>query len=247
MMQLKDRIIVALDVDTVEQALNLILELGDSVGMYKVGLQLITRAGPEAFARIVQKHSSAQFFYDGKFNDIPNTVAAACRNASQLPGIRFMSVHASAGPTAMRSAQEAAGDVDVLAITVLTSLDDAMCNTIFNECDRECLVGSFASEAAHSGVRGIVCSPKELPMLNAQGHPARRLIKVVPGIRPAWAQSNDHEAFDTPGRAIVDGADYLVIGRPITQPPSAIGSPVAAVHSIVREMEMALDGAGKRV
>lgn len=241
----KDRIIVALDVDTVDDALSIVSELKDSVGMYKVGLQLITRNGPETFFTLRQAFPGIRFFYDAKFNDIPNTVGAAARNASMLPGVRFMSVHASAGHDAMWAAAREADPVGVLAITALTSLTDLESGMIFGlkpldaiPSGREWAVEKLALMAQKGGVEGIVCSPKELVMLKSKGI-AEDLVKVVPGIRPQWSSSNDQKAFDTPAAALRNGADFLVIGRPITQPPSEIGSRSAAVLAITAEMELA--------
>jgi len=242
-----DRIILAIDADRIEQALLLVLEIGDSVGLFKIGLQMLANSGPGVFAEILNKHSRARFFYDAKFHDIPLTVETASRNSLALPGIQFFSVHASAGKEAMRRAvQVSQGRAKALAITALTSIGDAECERIYG-ADRKTVVRRFADMAAECNMAGVVCSPLELeilkdhPMTTADG---QRMLKVVPGIRPEWAMTDDQKAFATPYQAIVDGADYLVIGRPITSPSPAIGSPLAAVHDITEEIETALAAVG---
>nr|XP_061810455.1 orotidine 5'-phosphate decarboxylase-like [Nerophis lumbriciformis] len=244
-----DRIMLAIDVDRIEQALLIVLEIGDAVGLFKVGLQMLANSGPAVFAQILKKHSNAKFFYDAKFHDIPLTVASASKNSCELPGIEFFSVHASGGRTAMRAAVEASvGGAKALAITVLTSLSDEDCEAMYG-ADRTTVVHRFATWAGECNMAGVVCSPLELEML--KDHPmqtadGRQMLKVVPGIRPEWARTHDQKATATPFEAIRDGADYLVIGRPITKAPSAIGSPLAAVHSIAQEIERGLEARKKR-
>lgn len=240
-----DRIILAIDVDRIEQALLIALEIGDAVGLFKIGLQMLANSGPAVFAQILKKHSNAKFFYDAKFHDIPLTVASAAKNSNELPGIEFISVHASGGRVAMKAAVEACGPngAKPLAITALTSLSDAECKEMYG-ADRKTVVKRFATWAGECNMAGVVCSPLELeilkdhPMTTADG---RKMLKVVPGIRPEWARTHDQKATATPFEAIRDGADYLVIGRPITKAPSAIGSPLAAVGAIAQEIERGLD------
>jgi orotidine-5'-phosphate decarboxylase len=243
-----DRIVLALDVDRIEQALLYVLEIGDAVGLFKIGLQTLTNAGPAVFAQIAKKHSSAKFFYDAKFHDTPTSVEAASHNSAQVAGIEFFSVHASAGKEAMKRATAACEGAKPIAITVLTSLSDEDCLETYG-ADRRTVVRRFATWAAECDFAGIVCSPLELELL--RDHPlrtpkGRRLLKMVPGIRPEWARTNDQKATATPYQAIRDGADYLIIGRPITNPPAAIGSPLAAVHSIALEIERGLIERSKR-
>ena len=239
-----DRIILAVDADRIEQALLTVLEIGDAVGLFKIGLQMLANSGPGGFAEILAKHSRAKFFYDAKFHDIPLTVAAACKNSLALPGIQYISVAANAGKDAMRGAVEACeGRAKPLAITVLTSISNEECEAMYG-ADRKTVVHRMVDWAAECNMAGVVCSPLELgflrehPMTNARGE---RMLKVVPGIRPEWARTHDQKAVATPFQAIRDGADYLVIGRPITQPPPAIGSPLSAVHDITEEIERALE------
>ncbi len=237
-----DRIIMAIDVDRIEQALLLVLEIGDAVGLFKIGLQMLANSGPTVFAQILQKHSRAEFFYDAKFHDIPEIVEAASRNSCALPRIRFFSVHASAGTIAMKRAVEASRGVRPLAITAMTHLSDEETEQTYGS-DRKSVVRRFASWALECNMAGVVCSPLELRYLSdlpKKTPDGRSFIKVVPGIRPEWARTHDQKATATPFEAIRDGADYLVIGRPITNPPPAIGSPLAAVHDIAAEVERGL-------
>ncbi len=243
-----DRIVLALDLDRIEQALLYMLEIGDSVGLFKIGLQMLTNAGPAVFSQILKKHSNAKFFYDAKFHDTPTSVEAASRNSALVAGIEFFSVHASAGKEAMRRAAAACEGAKPVAITVLTSLSDDDCRETYGG-DRRTVVRRFAAWAAECEFAGIVCSPLELDYL--RDHPlrtpkGRRLLKMVPGIRPEWARTNDQKTTATPFEAIRDGADYLIIGRPITNPPSAIGSPLAAVHAIAQEIERGLAETSRR-
>jgi orotidine-5'-phosphate decarboxylase len=247
MLQPKDRIILALDVDTLDEALALIDKLGDSVGLYKVGLQMLTKTGPSIFREIRRRFPDSQFFYDAKFHDIPNTVGNAVRNAADVEGIAFVSVHVAGGLQMMQAAMKDGGGANILGITALTSLDDTECQSIFSgyggqgPC-RKAVVEKLTRKALDANLDGIVCSPNELSAVK-QLEGANKLVKVVPGIRPAWAQKDDQKSFNTPGAAITEGADYLVIGRPIRQPPEAMGSnPRKAAEAIASEIEEALLG-----
>ena len=172
------------------------LKLATLWGMFKIGLQMLANSGPSVFADILQRHSRARFFYDAKFHDIPLIVEAAARNSGRLPGIEFISIHASAGKAAMRQAVNACPHVKFLAITALTSLSDEDCLAVYGS-DRRSVVLRFADWAAECNLAGIVCSPLELQHL--KDHPltrvdGRRLLRVVPGIRPQWARSNDQNS-----------------------------------------------------
>lgn len=236
-----ERIIFAIDVDRVDEALVLALEIQDAVGLFKVGLQMLANSGTSVFAQVLAKNSKAKFFYDAKFHDIPMTVAAACKNSAELPGIEYVSVHASAGPDALEAAVKSAPNVGIVAITALTSLSDADCVSIYGQ-DRQKTVTRFAETAKECGLSGVVCSPLELSMLpnHLKSKSGNDFLTVVPGIRPDWARTEDQKATATPYEAIRDGADLLVIGRPIRTPPEAIGRPLAAVHAIATEIERGL-------
>jgi len=236
----KERLIVALDnfttgarqVDTAYIA-RMVTSLRDYVGYFKIGLEAIIGIGaPDAVMAI--RGSGGKVFLDGKFNDIPNTVGQASKRAAGLMGVEMFNVHASAGAKAMKAAVENKGKAKVLAVTVLTSLDEAETMKIFGRSSRN-TVEDFAHDAIQdAGVDGIICSPKELPMLK-QWFPDSML--VTPGIRPAWAATDDQKRFTTPAEAIKMGATHIVVGRPITNPPASIGSSVEAAKRILEEIE----------
>lgn len=229
----KDRIIVALDTPSLKQAVEWAEKLSAFVGYFKVGLELLTASGAPQVVSELHK-IGARLFFDGKFNDIPNTIAGAVASVSKL-GVEMFDVHASIGPEAMRAAAAEKGTSKALAVTVLTSLDDATSLSIFG-APAEQKVLQFALEAAANGMDGIVCSPKELHLFKS--HPAlQNLWKVTPGVRPHWAVVGDQKRHMSPAKAIEQGATHLVIGRPITEPPKEVGGPVEAAKRIVAELE----------
>jgi len=233
-MEAKDRIIVAVDVPTLREAHLLCESLAGHVGAFKVGLQLITSEGGPQVVRELSKFG--RIFYDGKFNDIPNTIMGASRAVAGM-GVWMFNVHASSGIEAMLAATEVKGESLVLAVTVLTSLDDEECQSIFG---MGTTVGNkvltFAKYAVfHGHCDGLICSPKELPFLSHIN-----VLKVVPGVRPDWASKGDQKRVMTPYEAIKAGASHLVIGRPITNPPKEIGDSVEAVKRIADEIDQAL-------
>ncbi len=236
-MNAKDRIILALDVSSLAEVRKLVEELAPYVGCFKVGLQLIIAIGaPTAVALI---HSlGGKVLLDGKFCDIPNTVGQASAAAARL-GVAMLTVHASSGREAMRAAVENSGEALVLAVTVLTSLDDTETQRIFGASSKEKVL-QLVHDARTAGVDGIICSPQELRTLREQPKLAG-LLMVTPGVRPIWAATGDQERIMTPGDAIRAGADFLVIGRPIRTPPPEVGSPVEAAKLIAEEIAEALE------
>lgn len=236
-MEVKDRIIVALDVPSLEQAGQLIAELAPYVGCFKVGLELLTAEGGPSAVRFVHEHGG-QVFYDGKFCDIPNTVGNAAKAAARL-GVKMFNVHASAGQKAIEAAVANKGGSLVLGVTVLTSIgkmEDGTdeCLSIFGG-EVSAKVKQFAQMLADAGADGIICSPKELGVLNDF-----TLLKITPGVRPEWAAAGDQKRIMTPAEAIKAGATALVIGRPITKPPEGIGTPADAAKKIAEEIQQAL-------
>lgn len=230
---MRERLIVALDVPSTDQARQLVETLSPYVGYFKIGLELITAEGAPAVVKMI--HSlGGRVFLDAKFNDIPNTVAGAARSAAQL-GVALFDVHASSGVEALRAAVKNRGSAQVLAVTVLTSLDDAQAKHLFGASSSDKVV-QFALDARMAGANGIVCSPQELEILSRLGE-LKSMLKVTPGIRPDWAGTDDQKRFLTPSAAIKAGATHLVIGRPITSPPAEIGSPVEAAKRILEELE----------
>lgn len=235
-----NKLIVALDVDTPDQALALVKELRDVAGMFKIGSQLFTLAGPQIVKDIVA--SGAKVFLDLKFHDIPHQVAGSARSAARL-GVSLFTLHASGGAEMMRRAVEAVTEVAeregttrpaVLAVSVLTSIDAATLSQIGIDSSPEESVLRLVKLAEQSGVDGVVASPQEAATIRATVTRPKFLI-VTPGIRPAGnnAGADDQRRIATPAAALNAGADYLVVGRPIT----SAADPVAAAREIAAEME----------
>jgi orotidine-5'-phosphate decarboxylase len=231
-MEDKDRIIVALDVDNLDKAKFLVESLASHVGCFKVGLELLTAVGAPTVVDFIHK-LGGQVFFDGKFDDIPNTVGGAAKAVAAM-NVKMFNVHASAGIEAMMAAVANKGQSLVLAVTVLTSLEENNTHLIFgNPSKAEVL--QLARDAKLAGCDGIICSPQELELLGKQKELAG-LLKITPGVRPAWAVVGDQKRIMTPADAIKAGATALVIGRPITNPPAEIGTPLDAVKKILEEI-----------
>jgi len=235
-MEPKDRICVALDVPTLEEAKQLAGELAEHVGYFKIGFELFTAVGPEV-VRMIQE-SGGQVFLDLKYNDIPNTMAGAAKAASAL-GVAIFNVHASAGLQALRDTNANKGNSKVIAVTVLTSLDDEACLNIFGD-DVLATVNGFARDAQDCSLDGVVCSPQELAMIRGDDYFDKEFLCVTPAIRPLWSVPSDQARPTTPADAIKAGSSILVIGRPITKPPAEIGSSVEAAKRIAEEIASAL-------
>ncbi len=230
------RTFVALDTTDVDHAVRLAESLKDHVGGIKVGKEFFTACGPAGVARIAA--CGMPVFLDLKFHDIPNTVAGAVRAAAPLRPF-MVNVHASGGATMMRAALDAAREGAaalgcaaplVIAVTVLTSLNDDDLQVMGITDSAHDQVLRLADLAHGCGLDGVVCSAQEVAALKAQNGADFKL--VVPGIRPAWASSDDQKRIVTPAKAIADGADYLVIGRPIT----GAENPVDAADKIAAEI-----------
>lgn len=237
-MQAKDRIILALDVDSEEQALNLVERLQPHVGLFKVGMQLYNGVGPGIIHKI---HGlGGQVFLDLKFHDIPNTVGAVSRVIAGL-GCLMFNVHCAGGRAMMELAARAVQEVEekqgksrsrVLGVTVLTSLSQSQVNEELGIPGTvQDVVVRWAELAKNSGLDGVVASPREVSAIREACGPD--FLIVTPGVRPTWADTQDQKRFTTPREAVESGADYLVIGRPITAAPD----PVAAAQRITSELE----------
>lgn len=242
----KQRIIVALDVDTSDEAIKLVNNLRDRVGLFKVGLELLSSEGIGIVRAIV--NVGGKVFLDGKFKDIPNTVSGASRAVTRL-GINMFNVHTMGGLEMMKAAAKAAHDEAsrlrivrplVLGVTILTSIDKAILNQQLRiPGDLETQVVHLAALAEEAGLDGIIASPLEVEaILNKV---SSRMIIVTPGVRPIWAIAGDQKRVTTPGEAIIRGATYLVIGRPITKPPKEIGTPADATEKIAEEIASVLE------
>jgi orotidine-5'-phosphate decarboxylase len=230
------RVIVALDFPDAEQAWTFVNRLQPGSCRLKVGKELFTRAGPSLVRRLVQQ--GFDVFLDLKFHDIPNTVARACDAAAAL-GVWMVNVHASGGSKMMVAAREALDKSEgrrplLIAVTVLTSMGSADMLELGLDVEPQEQVSRLAVLAKTSGLDGVVCSPREAAELRAQMGPNFQL--VTPGVRPRGASMDDQTRVLTPGDAIRNGADYLVIGRPITQ----AADPVAALAAVNAEIEAAL-------
>ena len=234
-MQPHERIIVALDVPTLDEAKRHIELLAPHVGYFKVGLELLTsEEGGPATVRAV-RNGGGRVMYDAKFHDIPATMSGAARSAVTL-GVDFFTVHASATERGVAAAVDAVGGDKVIGVTVLTSISESLCMQTYGSTVETTGI-SLAHVLALAGAKWIVCSPLELGTLAKTGLP---LKPITPGVRPAWADANDQKRVMTPADAVKAGAHFLVIGRPILKPPSRIGSPVEAVKRIADEIAGAL-------
>lgn len=231
----RDRLIVALDVPGAAAALELADRLEGTCRWLKVGLELYVAAGPAVLEPLLARGHS--IFLDLKLHDIPNTVAGAVRSAAGL-GVGMLTVHASGGPAMLAAAHDAlagtANPPELLAVTVLTSMDAAQCNAVGLAQPPAAQVELLARMGLASGIRGFVCSPQEVGTLRQLTGPDG--VLVIPGIRPAGSATGDQKRIATPSDALRNGASYLVVGRPITQAPS----PAEAAEAIVKEMAEAL-------
>jgi len=222
----RERLIVALDVSSIEAAQALVARLGDAVSFYKIGYQLAFAGGlPYAHALI---DAGKHVFVDLKLHDIGNTVAQGVKSVARL-GATFLTVHAY--PQTMQAAVEAReGKLRILAVTVLTSSNDADLKAAGYGRTVQELVAQRAAQARDIGVDGLVCSPEEAARV--RGIVGTKLALVTPGIRPVGADPGDQKRIATPAAAIAAGADYLVVGRPII----AAADPKAAAEAIVAEI-----------
>lgn len=233
-LRFRNPVFVALDTPDLKHALELGRSLKDHVGGLKIGLEFITAHGPEGVRAVVA--TGLPVFADVKFHDIPNTVAAASRELAKL-GAMLFNIHVSGGEVMMREAVKAARAVDprvaVIGVTVLTSIDDDILDSVGQRGPAPEQVVRLARLAKHSGLDGVVCSAQEIGPIRAACGPDFTL--VTPGIRPAGADLADQRRVMTPAEAYRAGANILVVGRPIT----AAADPVAAARAIAAELGMA--------
>jgi orotidine-5'-phosphate decarboxylase len=242
-MDARNRLIVALDGVDLTRAERLIAELAPYVGMFKVGFEQIARQQARTLAEHAASHGVG-VFYDGKFHDIPQTVANASGIAAAIPAVQLFNVHCSGGSAMMAAAARAAVEArqrgnrpKVLGVTVLTSMDAETLAEVglSQKGEDDPVVASvvhFARLAQASGLDGVVASPREIETIRAECGP--EFCIVTPGVRPAGTALGDQIRVATPGEAIRRGADYLVVGRPITRPEN--GSPTEAAQRIVDEI-----------
>jgi orotidine-5'-phosphate decarboxylase len=222
----RERLIVALDLSSVEAAEAMVARLGDAVSFYKIGYQLAF-AGGLAYTRNLAD-AGKRVFLDLKLHDIGNTVGQGVKSVARL-GATFVTVHAY--PQTMQAAVEAReGGLRILAVTVLTSYDDGDLKAAGYEASVKTLVAARAEQARLLGVDGLVCSPEEAA--DVRSIAGANMVLVTPGIRPAGTEAGDQKRVMTPAAAIAAGADYLVVGRPII----AASDPRAAAEAIVAEI-----------
>ena len=226
----RERLIVALDLPSVKAAEAMVAKLGDTVCFYKIGYQLAFAGGLPFAASLIA--AGKQVFLDLKLHDIGHTVAKGVESVAQI-GAAFLTVHAY--PQTMKAAVEGkrGSTLRILAVTVLTSYDDADLAAAGYDLSVSELAAARAAQARDTGVDGLVCSAEEAVSLRDIVGPG--MVLVTPGIRPAGSASGDQKRIMTPARAIEAGADYLVVGRPVAE----AGDPKAAADAIVNEIEQA--------
>lgn len=213
-LNIKSRIILALDYDNVEECVNLIRETKDFIGVYKLGLEFFVAQGMNGVLQIKNQFPDIKIFLDLKLHDIPNTVKGAALAINRLNPL-FLTVHASGGQEMIRAATNALPDTYITAVTVLTSLDSQALAGMGMPSDSEKLAVQLALSSVESGARAIVCSPLEVAKIRAAVGDG--VVLITPGVRPANTSLDDQKRVMSPEQALKAGSDLLVIGRPITQ------------------------------
>ena len=227
----RERLIVALDLSSAQAAEAMVTRLGDAVSFYKIGYQLAFAGGLPLAAALIA--AGKQVFLDLKLHDIGNTVQKGVESVAQL-GATFLTVHAYPQTMKAAVAGKAGSDLKILAVTVLTSYDDADLFAAGSKLGVSALVTQRAGQARDLAVDGLVCSAEEAANLRKIVGP--RMVLVTPGIRPFGSGKDDQKRVMTPATAIAAGADYLVVGRPIVE----AADPKAAADAIVAEIEQAI-------
>ncbi|HSA07736.1 MAG TPA: orotidine-5'-phosphate decarboxylase [Candidatus Gastranaerophilales bacterium] len=238
----RDRLVLALDVNTMEEAKKLVYELKDYVGVFKVGLQLYTSVGPDIIKMI--QDEGREIFFDGKFHDIPNTVAKASANLIKQ-GVTFFNVHITGGSkmisTCLKLSKETAKSLNlpkptVLGVTILTSFGQkTLTEELLINRNIDDYVGQLAKIAKSSGLDGIIASATDVPKIKKAC--GEDFIILCPAIRPTWSVVNDQIRVVTPKDAIKAKVDFLVVGRPITSAKDR----VSAAQLVIDEMEEAIE------
>jgi len=235
-MTAKERLIVALDVATKEKALSLVERLKAEVKIFKIGSELFTSCGPDIVAAV--RSNGCGIFLDLKFHDIPNTVARSAAAATRL-GVSILNVHALGGYDMMKKAAESVSieakalkiaKPKIIAVTILTSMDEKSLKKIGIDDNMEKQVLKLAKLAKDALLDGVVASPAEVRSIRREL--GEEFIIVTPGVRPEWASAGDQKRVATPKEAVLNGANYIVVGRPIVEAPD----PLAAAKKILEEM-----------
>ncbi len=236
MMDPRERLIFALDVEHFTEAQRLVGLLREHVGLFKVGKQLFTHSGPKVIDMIRRKGERA--FLDLKFHDIPHTVVKAAEEAAKL-GSAMFTIHSMGGYEMMKGAVESSRNIAkqfnipkplILAVTILTSMDETILEEVGIKTPLEQQVVRLATLAKRAGVHGVVASPREIRLI--RDHCGANFLIVTPGVRPAFVAKDDQKRILTPGEAIKAGADYIVVGRPIKD----ADDPVKSADAIVEEI-----------
>jgi len=224
------RLILPLDFPSADEAFAMVDRLGDRADFFKVGLELYTRSGPSVVEEL--KRRGKDVFLDLKLHDIPNTVAGGVRAAADL-GVDLLTVHTAGGEAMLKAGAEAAsGDMRLLGVTILTSMSPATLEGVWGREIRSIRdeVGRLTDLAREAGMHGVVASPLEASWI--RGRVPRGFLVVTPGIRPAGADRGDQSRVATPADAVAAGADYLVVGRPITR----ADDPESALAAVLEEI-----------
>jgi len=233
----KERLIVALDVDTKEKALGLVEKLKAEVRIFKIGSELFTSCGPDIVSAV--KDRGCGIFLDLKFHDIPNTVAKSAAAAVRL-GVSMLNVHALGGYDMMKRCAESVtieakalkiAKPKIIAVTVLTSMDENSLKKIGINDNMEKQVLRLAELAKDASLDGVVASPSEVKLIRREL--GEEFIIVTPGVRPEWAATNDQKRIATPKEAVLNGATYIVVGRPIVE----ASDPLAAAKRVLEEIK----------
>src|SRR4051812_49030464 len=230
---MKEKILLVLDVSSREEAMKLVRQLYEHVGMFKVGMQLFTAEGPSLVKEIVDL--GGKVFLDLKFHDIPNTVSHGVLEAAKL-GVSLMTIHAAGGrammETVAKELEDSFGDRKpmVVAVTVLTSLNDTALAEVGITRSMEQQVVAMAKLAEESGIAGVVCSPQEIHLVRQAAGPNFKI--VTPGIRMPGQSANDQQRLATPREALAAGADYIVVGRAVT----AARDPRQALDALIQSV-----------
>lgn len=242
-MEAYEKIILPLDVDNAEAAVALVGKLRGHVGAFKVGLELVNATGPDIFDRL-REAGADKLFYDCKLHDIPNTVAGASRCIAKH-GLWMMNVHASGGSRMIAAAVSAMREVwfssgikppTLLAVTLLTSISpEELAGELRVPLAPDEYVAALARMACDAGAQGVVASPREIEVIRRECGPG--FLIITPGVRPAGSGDSDQRRTMTPGEAMRLGANYLVIGRPITAAPD----PAGAADAIAQEIASAIE------
>jgi orotidine-5'-phosphate decarboxylase len=228
-MRNSSQVILALDFSDMASTVEMINLTKEHIGIYKLGLEFYLAHGKSGVKEIQSRFTDIEVFLDLKLHDIPNTVAGACRSVADI-NPKFLTVHASGGSKMISAASSTLPKVEITAVTILTSLDQEQMIAMGLSENIESLTLTLAKNAVNSGARAIVSSPQEVSLLRR--HLGEKVTLITPGVRPSGAERDDQERIMTPRQAIEAGADFVVIGRPITK----ASDPIQAAEAITASL-----------